>query len=111
MSAAFWVCSSITAVSAFVSLGYSTAALGGTTAPEGTSSMYAFARSLALAAGSAAALFVRSPTFSEAIAFTMIIVQAADAVIGVRLGDRLKTLGPAATSLANAIALVWLVQR
>lgn len=70
--------------------------------------MYAFARSLALAAGAVAALLIRSVAFAEAIAFTMIIVQAADAVIGIRLRERLRTFGPAATSLVNAIALLWL---
>lgn len=111
MSTAFWVCSSITAVSAFVGLGYSIATIDWSPARQQVPAMYAFARSLALASGAVAALLMQSVAFAEAIAFTMIIVQAADAVIGVRLHERLRTFGPAATSLANAVALVWLMQQ
>ena len=111
VSTAFWVCSIITALSAFVGLGYSIATVGWSPAPQQVPAMYAFARSLALAAAAVAALLTRSVAFAEAIAFTMIIVQAADAVIGVRLHERMRTFGPAATSLANAIALVWLMQQ
>ena len=112
VSAAFWCCVSITAISALVSLGYSIAALAGSrSSPDRTPSMYAFARSLALAAGALAAVVVRSVSFAEAIAFLMVIVQGADAVIGTRIGDRLKTIGPAATALFNAAALVWLAQQ
>jgi hypothetical protein len=73
--------------------------------------MYASARSLALAATAVVALFARSSTFLEAIALAMVIVQALDAIIGVGIHDRLKTIGPAATSLANAVALIWLLQQ
>ena len=111
MSTAFWVCSSITAVSAFVGLGYSIATVGWSPAPQQVPAMYALARSLALAAGAAVALLIQSVAFTEAIAFIMIIVQAVDAVIGVRLHERLRTFGPAATSLANAVALAWLVRQ
>lgn len=38
----------------------------------------------------------------------MVIVQAADAIIGFTIHDRLKTIGPAVTSLVNGLALVWL---
>jgi hypothetical protein len=111
MSAAFWVCAGVTAISAFVSLGYSIAALAGSDTLGRTSSMYASARSLALAVTAVVALFARSSTFLEAIALAMVIVQALDAIIGVRIHDRLKTIGPAATSLANAVALIWLLQQ
>jgi len=111
MSAAFWVCATITVVSAFVSLGYSIAALAAADASSRTSSMYASARSLALAVSAIVALFARSDSYLEAIAVTMVIVQAADAVIGARIRDRLKTFGPAATSLANAAALLWVLQQ
>ena len=111
MSTAFWVCSSITAISALVGLGYSIATVGWSPTPQQVPAMYAFARSLALAAGAVAALLMQSVAFAEAIAFAMIIVQAGDAIIGVRLRERLRTFGPAATSLANAVALVWLVRQ
>lgn len=109
MSFAFWVCAAITAVSAFVSLGYSLAALRAPGASDRTSSLYAAARSLALAIAAVAALFVGSRDFLVAIAVTMTIVQAADALIGARINDRLKTVGPAATAAANAIAVMWLI--
>jgi hypothetical protein len=111
MSAAFWVCAVVTVISAFVSLGYSITALTGSDPPARTSSMYASARSLALALTAVVALFVQSNTFLEAIALAMVLVQALDAIIGVRIHDRLKTIGPAATSLANAVALIWLLQQ
>lgn len=40
----------------------------------------------------------------------MTIVQAGDAVIGVRIRDRLKTVGPALTAAANLAALVNLMR-
>jgi hypothetical protein len=111
MSAAFWVCAAITAVSAFVSLGYSIAALTGSDTPGRTNSMYATARSLALAVAAVTVFFVRSDSFLEAIALAMVVVQAGDAFIGVQIHDRLKTIGPALTAFVNAIALIWLLQQ
>ncbi len=111
MSAAFWVCAIITAVSAFVSLGFSIAGMAAADASSRTSSMYASARSLALVVTATVALLTRSNSYVEAIAVTMVIVQAVDAVIGVRIRDRLKTVGPAATALVNAAALVWLLRQ
>lgn len=110
MSAAFWVCAAITAISACVSLGYSLAALTGSDALCRTSAMYASARSVALAVAAIVAFFARSSSYLAAVALTMVIVQAIDAVIGAGTRDRLKTVGPAVTSLANAAALVWLVR-
>ncbi|MEP6697238.1 MAG: hypothetical protein ABJA34_10205 [Pseudonocardiales bacterium] len=111
MSAAFWGCATVTAISAFVSLGFSVSALAGSDPPGRRSAMYAMARSLALAVAATLALSARSSSWLEAVAVTMIIVQAADAVIGAVIHDRLKTLGPAVTSLVNAVALVWLLSQ
>lgn len=111
MSTAFWVCAAITAVSAFVSLGYSVVALRAATPSDRTSSMYASARSLALALAAVVALFAGSPPFLVAVALTMTVVQAADAVIGALIHDRLKTVGPAATAATNAVTLVWLLSQ
>lgn len=41
----------------------------------------------------------------------MIILQLLDAGVGVTIGDRMKTFGPAAIAVANLAALVWLVSR
>ena len=111
MSTGFWVCATITAVSALVSLGYSLAALAESETASRTSAMYASSRSLALAVAAVAALFWRSTPYLVAIALTMVIVQAVDAVIGAVIRDRLRTFGPAVTSLANAVAVVWLLQQ
>ncbi len=108
MPTAFWVCAVVTTVSAFVSLGYSVASLIRSDTPARASSMYAAARSIALAAAATVVLFASSSAYLEVIALVMVIVQAADAIIGAIIHDRLKTIGPAVTSLANALALVWL---
>ncbi len=109
MSLAFWVCSSITVVSAWVSLGYSIAGLRAAGSADRTASMYALARSIALAAAAAIAPFTGAVAFCIAVAVAMIIVQAIDAVIGAVIKDRLKTFGPAATAVLNLGALVWLL--
>lgn len=106
MSAGFWVCAAITTVSAFVSLGYSVIALRGPDAAAATNAMYAFTRSLALAVLATLVLFTQSPSWLRAVALAMVLVQAGDAVVGARLHDRLKTVGPAMTAVANLIALV-----
>jgi hypothetical protein len=46
----------------------------------------------------------------QAIAWSMTIVQASDAVIGTTLKDRMKTFGPAGTALLNLVAVIWLTQ-
>jgi len=106
MSAEFWVCATITAVSAFVSLSYSVVGVRGPAGAAATNAMYAFTRSFALAVAATVVLFSQSPSWLRAVAFAMVLVQAADAVIGARLHDRLKTVGPALTAVANLIALL-----
>jgi hypothetical protein len=107
MTLAFWLAVTVTVISAAVSFGYALAGLRAATGDARTPSMYAFARSLALLLVAVIAPFTGSLAFVAAIAIAMIIVQAADAVIGVRIRDRVKTLGPAATAIVNLGALVW----
>jgi hypothetical protein len=109
MTLAFWVCSSITVISAAVSFGYAFVGLRAATGDVRTPSMYAFARSLALLVVAIIVPFTGSVAFATAIAIAMIIVQSADAVIGVRLHDKVKTFGPAATALIGLAAVVWLL--
>lgn len=71
--------------------------------------MYAFARSLALAVVAVVAPFTGAVSFVVAIAVAMVVVQAADAVIGAVLRDRLKTFGPAGVAAVNLAALIWLL--
>jgi hypothetical protein len=44
------------------------------------------------------------------MAWSMVIVQAGDAAIGVTINDRMKTFGPAGTALLNLVAVIWLNQ-
>jgi hypothetical protein len=109
MTLAFWVCSSITVISAAVSFGYAVAGLRGATGVAITPSMYALARSIALLVVAVIAPLTGSVAFVAASAIAMIVVQGVDAVIGVRLRDRVKTFGPAATALAGLASLVWVL--
>ncbi|MFC8733755.1 hypothetical protein ACFT5B_14970 [Luteimicrobium sp. NPDC057192] len=110
MPAAFWVCGLVTLVSAAVSLGYSIAALRAADAPgERLASRYAAARSVALASVAVVALFSGSEGFVVAVGLAMVVVQALDAIVGSTIPDRLKTVGPAATAVVNAAAVVWLL--
>ncbi len=110
MTLPFIVCASITAISAIISLGFSmAAALGGTDAAR-TMALYACARSTALVIASAVPFFTGSTGWLLAIAWSMIIVQAGDAVIGGTIKDPMKTYGPAGTALLNFVAVTWLIQ-
>lgn len=92
-----------------VGFGYSVAGLKAAGEAERTGSMYAFARSLALLTVAVIAVFAGSIAFLAAIAVAMIVVQIADAVIGMQLRNRLKTIGPAMTAAVNAGVLIWLL--
>ncbi len=107
---AYWVCAVVTVASAFTSLGFSVATVVSTDGSAQTNAMYASARSVALAIASIVALFDHSRPWLEAIAVTMIVVQLADAVIGLKIHEAMKTYGPAMTALANIAALVWLIE-
>jgi hypothetical protein len=110
MFAAFIVCASVTALSAVVSLGFSLAAAMNETGNARTIAFYGCARSVALVVASVVPFFTGSTEWLEAIAWIMILVQAGDAVIGTTIDDRMKTFGPACASLANLLALLWLIQ-
>jgi hypothetical protein len=104
----YYICASITALSAFTSLGFSLQAV--LSAKNGqTTALYAASRSIALAIVSLLPLFGHSTSFLSAIAITMIIVQGVDAGIGFRIKSRLKAYGPLATALFNLLALIWLL--
>jgi hypothetical protein len=106
----FVFCASITAISAIISLVFSiTAALGATDTAR-TMALYACARSTALVIASAVPFLTGSTGWLQAMAWSMIIVQACDAVIGGTINDLMKTYGPAVTALLNLAALIWLIQ-
>jgi hypothetical protein len=110
MTLPFIVCASITAISAIISLGFSMAAALGASNIARTMALYACARSTALVIASAVPFFTGSTGWLQAIAWSMTIVQAGDAVIGGTIKDPMKTYGPAGTALLNLVAVIWLNQ-
>ena len=111
MSIPFLICAAITAISAFISLGFSIASALNTTGKTRTLAFYTISRSIAFAVISAVPFLSGSIPWLEAIAVGMIILQAGDAVIGMTIHDRMKTFGPAGTAIANLAALVWLISQ
>lgn len=107
----FLICAVMTSISAVISLGFSIAAVAGTTGSARTLSLYNCARSLALTVISLGAFVSGSGSWLQAAAVAMIVVQGCDAVIGVIIKDAMKTFGPAGTALANLAALAWLLSR
>ena len=109
MPTPFLVCAVVTALSAFVSLGFSVAAVAATTGQARTMALYTGARSVAFAIISIVPFATGSSLWLQAVSVGTIIVQALDAGVGVTIGDRMKTFGPAGTAFANAAALAWLL--
>lgn len=103
------VCAALTVISAAVSFGYSAATTSGKTGPARTASRYALVRSTALLATATVALLTGSGPFVVAIAVAMILIQAGDALIGARLQDTSKTVGPAAIAVVHTAAVIWLL--
>ena len=110
MTVPFIFCASVTAISAIISVGFSIAAALGAAGTARTMALYACARSMALVIASAVPFLWGSIEWLQAIAWSMTIVQASDAVIGATLKDRMKTFGPAGTALLNLVAVIWLTQ-
>lgn len=102
-------CSIVTLISAAVSLGYAISSLRAATDGSRIPSSYALARSAALVVVAGVAPFTASLPFIAAAALGMICVRALDAVIGGRIGDRVKTYGPAITAAVNAVGLFLLL--
>jgi hypothetical protein len=111
MTIPFLVCAAVTAVSAFVSLGFSIASVPGTNGQTRTLALYACARSIAFAIISVVPFATGWSLWLEAVAVGMVILQVLDAGVGVAISDRRKTLGPAGIAVANLAALVWLISR
>jgi len=104
---AFWICAGVTAASAFVSLGFSVAAVLSVLHEAQTLAMYALSRSVALAAVSVVPLIGQTRSALLTIALAMVIVQALDALVGGTIHDRMKTFGPASLGALNLVALLW----
>ena len=110
MTLPFLFCASITAIAAVTSFGFSVTAALSATGTARTMALYACARSTALVIASAVPFVTGSTGWLQAIAWSMIIVQACDAVIGWTINDPMKTYGPAGTALLNIVAVIWLIQ-
>jgi|SRR5580700_3444298 hypothetical protein len=108
MTSTYWFCAVVTALSSFISLGFSIAALA--SGGDQVNARYAFSRSLALAIASAIPLLRPSQTWVEAVASAMVAVQVADAVVGGSQRDAMKALGPAILAMINLVALVLLIR-
>jgi hypothetical protein len=109
MTFQYWFCVTVTIVSALTSTGFSFAALYGSAGSNRTNAMYVTSRSVALVVISAVPIFHSSPTWAEAAALAMVIVQAGDAAIGALQRDFMKTTGPAVLAGINLVALILLV--
>jgi hypothetical protein len=110
MMTPFLLCAVISAISALVSLGFSIAAERTATGATHTMALYACARSLALFVASIVPFVSGSVGWLLAVAWSMIMVQGLDAVVGMTIKDNVKTFGPAATALLNLAAVIWLIQ-
>jgi phosphoglycerol transferase MdoB-like AlkP superfamily enzyme len=111
MTAPFLLCATITAVNAFVSVGFSIASVPNAEGQTRTLALYTCARSTAFAIISVVPFATAWSLWLKAVAAGMIILQVLDAGVGVTIGDRMKTFGPAAIAVTNLAALVWLISR
>lgn len=106
---AFWLCYTVTALSALISVFYALSALSGEGAGD-VYALYAASRSVALVLAVLGVAFVRSSPALVVLALTMSVVQGLDAVIGWTAGDMLKTFGPAFVAVLTLVAAGFLVR-
>ena len=106
----FWIAFVITAASALTSLFFAVIGVLGDGAGD-PYALYALSRSVALAVAVLALGRLRSRPALILLALTMSLVQGLDALIGLTLGDVLKTLGPAVLAVATSTSAVALARR
>jgi hypothetical protein len=106
---AFWICATITAISATVSASFSVAGLLGAGIHDWFA-QYAASRSIAILLVVLIFLGLRSRIGIAAMALTMSLVQLFDAVIGVLLHDSGKTYGPLFLALIGFVSLAFLLR-
>jgi hypothetical protein len=102
------LCAAITLISALVSAGFSLVAVF--SHQGGALALYSASRSISLALVVCGVEFLGSRRGIAAMAFTMGLVQAFDAVIGAHSHDAMKTIGPAIFAVATFAALVPLLR-
>ena len=108
----YYMCSTITAISACVSLGFSIEAFikaKHVGSEAFTNAMYSLSRSCALAFSSFIPFLFHSISYLLLMSLIMIFIQALDAIIGFKIRNKFKTYGPMLTSIGNLIFLIWLI--
>jgi hypothetical protein len=106
---AFWICATITAISAVVSASFSVAGLLGPGIHD-SFALYAASRSLAIPLVVLIFLGFRSREGIAAMALTMSLIQSFDAVIGVLSHDASKTYGPLFLALIGSVSVAFLLR-
>jgi hypothetical protein len=99
----------MTLLSAGVSAGFSLRGLLGSGSSD-IVARYAASRSVALLLAALIAIVVRSRMAIAFLGITMTAVQGFDGVIGALAHDPLKTYGPFAFAVLNALAVGWLLR-
>jgi hypothetical protein len=110
MTAAYIFCAIITTINAFISLGFSIAGLFQYKGTVYLASLYICARSLPLAGLAVVPFFYHSRPYLVAIAIAITLLQALDAVVGVKRRNKMETFGPAGSSIVNLAAITWLIR-
>jgi hypothetical protein len=103
---AYFVLLLLTIISSLISLFYAVSALKDK--PSQPTSSYAFVRSLAITLLIVAAVLLNNRSLVLGSAALMAFVQLGDAVIGVRIADKMKTYGPFSIAIVS-FALLALV--
>jgi hypothetical protein len=106
---AFWICATITAISATVSASFSVVGLLGPGIHD-PFALYAASRSIAIPLVVLIFLGFRSRAGIAAMALTMSLIQLLDAVIGVISHDSSKTYGPLFLALMGFLSIAFLLR-
>ena len=99
----------ITLLSALLGLCFSIGAVRSANRDSRTNALYLFARSLALAAVTAAPLCIYAPDILFVVTMAMLIVQIIDCMIGVIMKRKMRVIGPFIMAVCHGICLVMSV--
>ena len=102
----YYSCAAITVISALVSLGFSFEAIAKGKDNNNINALYASSRSVALLYVSIVPIFIFSKEIMIVTSVGMIIVQFLDGFVGIKIKNKLKTLGPFITAIIHCIFLV-----
>ena len=99
----------ITLLSALLGLCFSIGAVRSANRDSRTNALYLFARSLALAAVTAAPFCIYAPDILFVVTMAMLIVQITDCMIGVIMKRKMRVIGPFIMAVCHGICLVMSV--